>query len=183
MRLFAIALLCSRADLSPACALELFHSPWISGFCLRLPLFFSQVLYFRARASIYTDMCGPCSFTPIHSLTGPVGQPFASRLEGSGSHPGDEPTLTMEPGSPVSNVFIGDPDVIRSLASSPFSGCFTRLHANYVKRRRLCHPSAGSFTKLRANYVKSQHDHTSHAFLSSILLLAGPPPYGNTLPG
>jgi hypothetical protein len=34
----------------------------------------------------------PCSFTPIHSLTGPVGQPFASCLEGPtvcvpGMHP------------------------------------------------------------------------------------------------
>jgi hypothetical protein len=46
----------------------------------------------------------PCSFTPIHSLTGPVGQPFASPLWGSISWPGDAPTLTIEPGSPVSDV-------------------------------------------------------------------------------
>jgi hypothetical protein len=37
----------------------------------------------------------PCNFPPIHSLTGPVGQPFASCLGGSGSRPGDAPTLTM----------------------------------------------------------------------------------------
>ncbi len=48
----------------------------------------------------------PCSFTPIHSLTGPVGQPFASRLGGSGSRPMVALTLTMEPGSPVSNVLL-----------------------------------------------------------------------------
>ncbi len=44
-------------------------------------------------------------FTPKHSLTGPVGQPFASRLGGAAVHVhGDAPTLTMEPGSPVSDV-------------------------------------------------------------------------------
>ncbi len=32
------------------------------------------------------------------------GSPFASRLWGSGSRPGDAPTLTVEPGSPVSDV-------------------------------------------------------------------------------
>jgi hypothetical protein len=44
------------------------------------------------------------SFTPIHSLTGPVGQPFASRIGDSGSRPGDAPALTIEPDSPVSDV-------------------------------------------------------------------------------
>jgi hypothetical protein len=33
-----------------------------------------------------------CSFTPIYSLTGPVGQWFASRLGGSNSRPRDAPT-------------------------------------------------------------------------------------------
>ncbi len=41
--------------------------------------------------------------THIHSLTGPVGQPFASRLGGCSLRPGDAPTLTMEPCSPVSD--------------------------------------------------------------------------------
>jgi hypothetical protein len=36
----------------------------------------------------------------MHSLTGPVGQPFASRL----GRQQDVPTLTMELGSPVSDV-------------------------------------------------------------------------------
>ncbi len=31
----------------------------------------------------------PCSYTPIHSLTGPVGQPFAPHPGGSSSHPGN----------------------------------------------------------------------------------------------
>jgi hypothetical protein len=37
--------------------------------------------------------------------------------------------------------FIDDLDVIWSVASSPFSGCFTRLCADDVKSRRLCCPS------------------------------------------
>ncbi len=40
------------------------------------------------------------------SLTGPVGQLFASRLGGSSSCPGDAPPLTTEPGSPVSDVLL-----------------------------------------------------------------------------
>jgi hypothetical protein len=39
-----------------------------------------------------------CNFTSIHGLTGPVGQPFASRVGVSGLHPRDAPNLTMEPG-------------------------------------------------------------------------------------
>ncbi len=46
----------------------------------------------------------PCNFIPIHSLTGPMGQPFASRLGGHGSCTRDAPSLTMEPGSHVSAV-------------------------------------------------------------------------------
>jgi hypothetical protein len=42
-----------------------------------------------------------CILTPLHSLTGPVGQPFSSRPGGQRS--GDAPTL-LELGSPVSNV-------------------------------------------------------------------------------
>ncbi len=73
--------------------------------------------------------------------------------EGSSSRPRDAPTLTMELGSPVSDVSLpGDPNVILLLAWSPFSGRFTRLHANNVNSR--C-------------------DHTSQAFPGFILLLAG----------
>ncbi len=46
----------------------------------------------------------PCSYSPIHNLTVPMGQPFTSGLGGYGSCPRDALTLTMEPGSPVSNV-------------------------------------------------------------------------------
>ncbi len=49
-------------------------------------------------------MWRPCSFSWIHSLTGPVDKPFASRLGDSGLHSGDAPTLTMEPGSSVNDV-------------------------------------------------------------------------------
>jgi hypothetical protein len=45
-------------------------------------------------------------FTPIHSLTGPVGKPFASHLGGSGLCPGDAPTLTIEQGSLASDVLL-----------------------------------------------------------------------------
>jgi hypothetical protein len=40
--------------------------------------------------------------------------------------------------------YIGDPDIVRSLALSPFSGCLTRLRADDVKSRRLCHPSVNA---------------------------------------
>ncbi len=46
----------------------------------------------------------PCSFTPKHSLTGPVGQPFASHLGRQRCMFWGCTYLTMEPGSPVSNV-------------------------------------------------------------------------------
>jgi hypothetical protein len=43
----------------------------------------------------------------LHSLTGPVGQPFASHLGGQrGTRPRDAPTITIEPGSPVSDVLL-----------------------------------------------------------------------------
>ncbi len=46
----------------------------------------------------------PCSFNSIHSLTGPVGQCLLPAQEDCDSHPRDAPTLTMEPGSSVSDV-------------------------------------------------------------------------------
>jgi hypothetical protein len=46
----------------------------------------------------------PCSFIPIHSHTGLVGQPFAPHLGNNGLRPWGKPTLTMEPGSPASDV-------------------------------------------------------------------------------
>ncbi len=49
--------------------------------------------------------CRPWSFTPTQSLTGLVGQPFASHIRGSGSHPGGAPTL-LELRCPVSNVLL-----------------------------------------------------------------------------
>jgi hypothetical protein len=44
------------------------------------------------------------NFIPMHSLTGPVGQPFASRLGGQQFVSCDAPTPTTEPGSPVCDV-------------------------------------------------------------------------------
>ncbi len=40
--------------------------------------------------------------------------------------------------------YIGDPDMIWSLASLPFRGCFTRLHADNVKSQQLHRPSVGA---------------------------------------
>jgi hypothetical protein len=64
--------------------------------------------------------------TLLHSLTGPVGQPFASCL--GGQRPGDAPTLPMELGSPVSDA--SPPDVITNhLATigplTSATGCFS----------------------------------------------------------
>jgi hypothetical protein len=62
---------------------------------------------------------------------------------GSSSCPGDAPTL-LQLGSPDSAGYIGDPDMIRSLASSPFSGRFSMLCANDVKSQQLRRPSMGA---------------------------------------
>ncbi len=52
------------------------------------------------------EPCGaPAFLTPLHSLTGPVGQPFASHLGMAAVHPGIAPAL-LELGAPVSNVFL-----------------------------------------------------------------------------
>jgi hypothetical protein len=97
-----------------------------------------------------------CNFTLIHSLTGPVGQPFASCLGVSKLHPGNTQTHNGTRFLLLAlSRYIGDPNVIRSLALPPFSGCFTRI----------C-----------ANIVKSRLDHTSHAFPGSIPFFVGPPP-------
>jgi hypothetical protein len=67
----------------------------------------------------FMEVWRPCNLTPIHSLTDPEGQQFASL----GMH-----KLTLD---------IGVPEVIRSLALPPFSGCFTRPYADNVKSQQL----------------------------------------------
>jgi hypothetical protein len=79
--------------------------------------------------------------------------------------------------------YIGDLDVIWSLASSPFSGRFTKLCTDDVKSRRLRHPSLGASLGFAANNVKSRRNHTSYVFPCSIPILAGPPPPSNTVTG
>jgi hypothetical protein len=49
-------------------------------------------------------MWSSCSLAPIHGLTDPACQPFASHLGDSNSRPGDALTLTLELGFPVSDV-------------------------------------------------------------------------------
>jgi hypothetical protein len=74
--------------------------------------------------------CNLTSFSPF--LTGPVDYPFASRHKGPGfKTPGGYLCGTRILQLVLSR-YIGDPDVILSLALSPFSGCFTRLHADNV---------------------------------------------------
>ncbi len=76
----------------------------------------------------------PRYFTPKDILTSLVGQPF-------GSHLGDQQfaswgctNLQWNPFLLLAlSCYIGDPDMIRSPALLPFSGCFTRLHADNMK--------------------------------------------------
>jgi hypothetical protein len=63
---------------------------------------------FQKKVKITAPYCGgpAASLQYTVRLTGPVGQQFASRLGGSSSRPRSASTLTMEPGSPVSNVLL-----------------------------------------------------------------------------
>ncbi len=113
-------------------------------------------------AHVWSKMWRPCNFTPPHTLTGPVGQPFASCLGGQWFASRDAQTHN---GTWVFLLalsrYIADPNMIDHLGSMP---------------------TMGSFTKLRTDNVKSQL--WSHiAFPSSIPLLAGPPPPCNTVTG
>jgi hypothetical protein len=56
-----------------------------------------------------------CILTPLRSLTGLVGQLFASYLEGSGSCPGDHPHFWNWDLLLAMSRYIGDPDVIPDL--------------------------------------------------------------------
>jgi hypothetical protein len=72
----------------------------------------------------------------IHSLTGPVGQPFASCVGGQRFVSRDAQTRNGTGGGGVLLMlsrYINDPDMILSLTLQPFSGCFTRLCADNVK--------------------------------------------------
>jgi hypothetical protein len=80
----------------------------------------------------YKYMWRACNLTLfLPCLTGPVDYLFASRHKG---HRFKSPGGTyVKPGFSGLGLprYIGDPHVIRSLASSP-SWCFTRLHADNV---------------------------------------------------
>jgi hypothetical protein len=74
--------------------------------------------------------------------------------------------------------YIGDPDVIRSLASPPFSGWFTKLPDNNVKNQRLHSSSVGTplgfvLTMWRADSI-AHHMPSPVPFhsLQALLLLA-----------
>jgi hypothetical protein len=79
----------------------------------------------------------PCNFTPIHSLTGPVGQPFAPCLGVSGPRPGDAQTHNGTGFLLLAlSRYIGDPDVIDHWprpGSTLTMGSFTRFCADDVK--------------------------------------------------
>jgi hypothetical protein len=64
--------------------------------------------------------------------------------------------------SPVSVVLLhGDPDVMQSLVSLPFSGCFTRLRADNVKSQRLHCPSVGASLGFAPTMCKPTWSHTA----------------------
>jgi hypothetical protein len=81
----------------------------------------------------------PGNFTPLHSLTGPVGQPFASRL--GGQRLLSQGCINSQwnqvfPVSVVSLQYIGDPEVIDHWPRPRHHADnrnFTRLHADNVK--------------------------------------------------
>ncbi len=79
-------------------------------------------------------VCRPCNFIPIHSLTGPVGWPFASRLGGQWfTSRGCKNSQWTRYLLLALSRYIGDLDVIQLQALPLFSGCFARLSANNVK--------------------------------------------------
>ncbi len=56
-----------------------FISPFYSHFLCFFPL---SSFFYQLFSLFLFPLWRPCSFTPLHSLTGPVGQPFASRPGG-----------------------------------------------------------------------------------------------------
>ncbi len=114
-----------------------------------------------------------------------VGQLFAFRLRGAalcvlGMHPHLQLNLVL---LLAMSRYIGDPDGIRSLPHSPFSGHFIRFCAADVKSQRLLPLFSWCFTRLWADDVERQSDHASHAFPGSTPFLEVPPPPHNTVTG
>ncbi len=57
--------------------------PPVPFYSLQVLLLFATQCQLEPRSSCWGGaLWRPCTFTPIHSLTGPMGQPFASRLGG-----------------------------------------------------------------------------------------------------
>ncbi len=104
-------------------------------------------------------MWRPCSFSPIHSLTGLVGQKgLIPVYGGSALRPRDASTLTMESYSPVSNV---------SLHWWPrhnWSRRFTMLRADDAISQRLHHSTVSASQGFAWQCWKSWRDHTSRCF-------------------
>jgi hypothetical protein len=100
-------------------------------FCVfKLQRYIFQHLLTRRENRHVWRACNLASFTPC--LTGPVDYPFASCHEGPGfeflgGYLRETGILLL-----ALSRYIGDLDVIRSLASLPFSWCFTRLRADNV---------------------------------------------------
>jgi hypothetical protein len=57
--------------------------------------------------------------------------------------------------------YISDPDMIWSLASLPFSRCFTRLRADNEKSQRICLPSVGASLGSAPTMCKPTWSHTA----------------------
>ncbi len=103
--------------------------------------------------------CNLTTFTPC--LTGPVDYPFASCHEGLGFKPQGGYLCEIRILLLALSRYIGDPDMIRSLVSLPFSGCFTKLRADNVKSQRLCRPSVGASLGFALTMCKLTWFHTA----------------------
>jgi hypothetical protein len=104
--------------------------------------------------------CNLATFTSC--LTGSVDYLFASLREGPGSKPGG---YLCETGILLLALsrYIGDPNVMRSLASLPFSGCFTMLRADK------CNPTWSHRTLFSQFHVRCRSSFRLHNRQSRLL--------------
>jgi hypothetical protein len=90
------------------------------------PTFPTQVNHYVIAHLQIIALWSPSSLTPIHSLTDQVGQPFASRLGGAAARvPVVHPHLQLEPGSPVSDVWLQPWPFCSTVSGCHTAGCLS----------------------------------------------------------